>query len=366
MLMVVPYWEYREVGVDYCSQIAGFGRNIVVVVGDPGRATSTEVVNEYLTVHSVHSLNLLKPFGLNYPLLPSLTDAFSSGHWDVVNIQGHLFPSAVQCQWLASREGIPTVVTVHGVLVQRSSFLDLAQKAYLLTMSRHVLGKATGVVCVTRADARMVRRLGVPRKRVAVVPNGVNTDYFAPRREREGVVLWFGRMVAEKGVDYLVLAARRVVEERKDVRFVLVGSGPAAGKIYGLVHRLGLGDSFLFLGERDRKELREIVSKASVVVIPSLTEGLPLALLEAMSCGKPVVASKLAGIEEVVIQRKNGLLVRPRSSMGLADALLELLSDRRLRTALGQEGRRLMVREYDWSVVVPKLHRTIDRFLGQG
>jgi len=148
---------------------------------------------------------------------------------------------------------------------------------------------------------------------------------------------------------------REVVKQYTDVKLALGGDGPLRNNLQNFVNRLGLQKNIIFLGAINHVEVANILSKSSIFVFPSLKEGMPRALLEAMACGTAVIGSNVSGIKDIVRHECNGILVPPRDPVALTDAILTLLKDENLRRFLGQNARELMVKKYNWDKVTDKL-----------
>jgi len=259
----------------------------------------------------------------------------------------------------ARRLGLPCVVSVHGVFADRGFGVNFAQRLYLRSLGLSILKSANRVICLTLSDAKEVVRLGCPSEKVRLVPNAVDTELFKPCKEREdNWVVWVGRFVPEKGLNYLIEAAKIIVDDFKfkDVKFLLVGYGPWKKKIMKLAYDYGLAGKFIrFTEALGRDEVAKVLGKATIFVFPSLREGLPLSVLEAMACGVPVVGSDVPGINDVIINGENGLLVPARDPKALAKAVLTLLNDEDLRRELGQKARKLVTEKYCWDSVISKI-----------
>jgi len=143
---------------------------------------------------------------------------------------------------------------------------------------------------------------------------------------------------SQKAYPDLLRAARRVVDREPGVRFVAVGQGPQEAEVRALHAELGLGDRFLLLGYRD--DVPEILAAGDVFVLASRYEGLPVAVMEALAAGLPVVATDVAGIRQVVRPGVEGLLVPPRRPERLADAILAVATDKDLRGRLAEAASR--------------------------
>jgi glycosyltransferase involved in cell wall biosynthesis len=296
---------------------------------------------------------------IEYPFTPGLADALDRVKPDVVHCESHLFLTTVQAVRKAKKLGLPCVVTVHGVFADRSMAVNFAQFVYLRTLGLEVFRSVDRVICLTQGDAEEVVRFGCPLEKIRLVPNAVDTERFKPCEEREdNLVVWAGRFVPEKGLEYLVEAAKIVSDKFEDVRFLLVGDGPLKARIMKLAYDLDLLDRVVFFaGPLSRDEVAEVLGKAAVFVFPSLKEGLPLSVLEAMACGLPVVGSNISGIDEIIIDRRNGFLVPPKNPQALAEAALTLLNDENLRKRIGLNARQQMMKEHSWDTLIGKVEK---------
>ena len=194
----------------------------------------------------------------------------------------------------------------------------------------------------------VLRRLGADPSKVFLVHQGVDTlnsvsqDASGVRRalglDPEALVVGFvGRLHPVKGLSYCVRAFSTVVRELPEARLVLVGDGPERAQLERLCDVEGVFDRVLFLGQRP--DVAQIMSAMDVLVLPSLAEGLSRVVLEAMAMGKPVVATRVGGQSEAVVDGATGLLVLPAEPGALAQALLKVLSDRTVARQMGAEGR---------------------------
>jgi glycosyltransferase involved in cell wall biosynthesis len=238
------------------------------------------------------------------------------------------------------------VVTLHlGASDGGSMPLRLMLAAYEQSIGRLVLARCARVICVSNAVARHAEALGARPGRVRVVPNGVDTAVFhsarqhtAPRSETpRPVVLFVGRLVPNKGPDLVVRAAPAILADHPGTRFLLAGDGPMRRRLERDVQRAGLASAFAFLGLIDN--VPEAMRSAAVLVRPSTLEGMPLAVLEAMATGLPVVATRVGGTPEIVRDGETGFLFEPGDHVALARSVSTLLADRSLAEAMGAAGR---------------------------
>ncbi|PYQ23920.1 MAG: hypothetical protein DMF81_07170 [Acidobacteria bacterium] len=206
-------------------------------------------------------------------------------------------------------------------------------------------GRNAALLAVSQAVADdFARHMGW--RTIRVVPSGVDLERYSPGTSHStsawpgpGLrLLHVGRLHPQKGHRILLEALALLCARGAQVGLALVGEGPLGAELAGQASRLGLDDRVRFLGRRD--DVRELLRAADVFVFPSLYEAAGIALLEAMACGAPVVASRTGGIVEIVRDGLDGLLVAPGDAGELANAVGRLTDDPALRVRLGASARR--------------------------
>lgn len=168
-------------------------------------------------------------------------------------------------------------------------------------------------------------------------------------------ILFVGRLAAVKGVPILLEAFAKVLEEHPDAVLTLVGDGPERRTIEARAQALGCAGMVEFMGYRSQDEVAELLGKADLFALPSFAEGVPVVLMEAMASGLPVVATRIAGISELVEDGTSGHLVPPGDPTALARTISFLLADPDLRTRMGAAGRAKVEADYDISKEAARL-----------
>lgn len=202
-------------------------------------------------------------------------------------------------------------------------------------------------------------RLAVVRNAIRVPPRGQPADL--PRRAAlvrgrpDYVVLTAARLHPQKGHAYLLAAAAQV----PDATFVFAGDGPLRAELEAHARDLGVADRVLFLGER--ADVPELLTAVDLVVLPSLFEGLPVSVLEAMAAERPVIATAIGGTDEAVTHERSGLLVPPRNPEALASAIRRLRSDPEFARRLAQAGRERVEREFSSAVTARQVMEIYDQ-----
>jgi glycosyltransferase involved in cell wall biosynthesis len=365
VLFVQPYFTFSSVFRESLpGNLARHGHDVHVVgyVRDRSKVESFDdnLINLHLAdAVSLSISNKIKEF----PYFLNLDDLVKQISPDIIHINNLPFLTTFQSVKIAKKLGIPSVVHVHGVIGKSNNILDFAQYSYLGLAGRWIFSNASFAICLTKSDAQEIFNYGCPPEKIRIVPNGVNIDKFKPMDQAvDRTLFWGGRFIPQKGLEYLI-EALYLLNKTEPVRIVMTGDGPLFLKIKTLVNRYSLQENVLFRGRVSRDELPCLINSSSVYVLPSLKEGMPFALLEAMSCGKAVVGSAIPGIKDVITDKVNGILVPPRNPKALADAISLLLSSEPLRSRLGHNARQLMLKSYSWDLSVAKVERVYNEAL---
>jgi glycosyltransferase involved in cell wall biosynthesis len=262
--------------------------------------------------------------------------------YDAQVLHGHGYYASYLVRIAAAKCGCKAVIHEHAVLKKKPWFW----------LGDWLLRNRTdkGVAVSWGVRDFMARARCVPLDKIEVIYDGIDLDRFAVGRSKEELRkvfdlpsgTWIAGVVArlreEKGVDVFLRAADLVRREASDLTFVVAGDGPQRGELESLALSLDLADGTLrFLGHVD--DVPALLAALDVVVVPSLREGFGLSVVEAMACGRPVVASEVGGIPEVVGKWDNAILVPPGDPQALAAGILKLYRDPELARLLGERGR---------------------------
>jgi glycosyltransferase involved in cell wall biosynthesis len=220
---------------------------------------------------------------------------------------------------------------------------------------------STRIVCnATALEEILVRKHGVDRQRIAVIPNGVDVDYFQPRpemRSSQPTIIFAGRLVDQKDPLNLLKGFRMVTEKLPEARLIVLGNGHLQDAMQAFIRSNGLQSRVSLLpGICD---IRSHLRRAWVFALPSRYEGLPNAVLEAMAVGLPVVATSVGGVPEILRDGQTGLLVEPEDPVGLARALTGLLQNQSRREAMGEKARKTAARVHSLDKMVSEAERLI-------
>ncbi len=320
--------------LDLTKAVEPHGFRSAVVVGRDGPTTRRLRDNGIEVV-------VTGPFGLTAPA--RLARVLRSMRPSIVHLHGSRagLAGAVAARLAGIR---PVVYTAHAFAFHRRLPGPLrlaAVKAEALTC--HL---CDCVICLTHGDRQAAALHGIPTHHMTLIPNGVDLTRFAAGVHRRDDFAWtphqpvvgmIARLVPQKDPVSFVRMARKVADASADVRFLLVGDGPLRPAVERQVADLGLAERFVLTGFRS--DIPDLLQTMDVVVLTSLWEGLPIAVLEAMASAKPVAAFALPGLLDVISDGQEGVLVPDRDVARLADQVVRLLRDPIQRHSMGRQGR---------------------------
>ena len=292
--------------------------------------------------------------------LPALLKIIDRKKTDVLHLHG--YGATTFGRMAAAMRGIPTILHEHANLSDTSWFQKIADR---------LLERYTDIaIAVSKSTADFVIKARlVPAEKVKVVYLGAPHDEFsrvrtdeeiAESRRRLGIapgdfaIGTVTRLHESKGNAYLVDAARLVLDRRPEARFVLVGEGPLRETLEAQARQLGLGDRFLFVGFA--RDVAQVLGAFDLSVFPSLWEGTPLTVFEALASGKTIVATDADGLLDVLTDRRDARIVPRRDARALADAIVWLMNDPEERARLAAAAR-VTAERYDIAAFVKKMEQ---------
>jgi glycosyltransferase involved in cell wall biosynthesis len=289
-----------------------------------------------------HLIDMVRPapddeYEVSLPAMGELAALMRRWRPDVVH--SHLYPAFVHGSLAGQLSSVPALVTTAHTLIVR------AGDAWLTKLT------ATRIIAVSQAAKMLLVEGGVAPRAIHVIYNGIEPRYFddetasaAGVRARLGipedapVIGTIARLSAEKGHRELLHIAHGVLQRKPEARFLIVGTGPLADELETQAAKLGIKDRVLFTGaRRDVTTLNHLID---VFLLPSREEALPLAMLEAMAAARPIVASNVGGVPEVVVDGDTGMLFGPDDRQRFTDAVVNLIERPELARQYGERGRK--------------------------
>ncbi|MCJ7579860.1 MAG: glycosyltransferase family 4 protein [Candidatus Aminicenantes bacterium] len=309
--------------------------------------------------------------------ISEIVDMLSKHRIDVLHTHGGV--AGFYGRWAARKCRIPVIVhTLHGI--HYLHYRNIVLKCIYVFLEKWFARFTDTVIYVCDSDKDLGKKYGlVPERKTIVIRNGV--DFLTFEKSSEGLTEEFdwgeefgidlsqpligtiARLHRQKGIPYLLEAARLLSQEIPGIQFLIVGGGPWKDRLTRQKNRLGLEATVHFLGER--KDVPQLLSLFNVVVLSSLWEGLPYSLLEAGALSKPVVATDVNGVKEIIKDGKTGILVPARSPRKLAEALRKVIEDKELANRLGAALREDIQKKFSLFCMVEDVQNLYLRLLGE-
>ncbi|MCA9197633.1 MAG: glycosyltransferase family 4 protein [Planctomycetales bacterium] len=257
---------------------------------------------------------------------------------DIVHAHFATKPTEVALQLTAGTD-VPVTFTAHGYDIYRKPPADLSGRA------------ATAAAIVTVSDANadhLVQQFRVDRRKLQIVPCGINTELFCPGERRPAVptIVCVARMSPVKNLSLLLTACEKLMRRRVDFQCVIVGDGRCRQDLELQRHALCLENNVTFAGTLTQHQVVQQWKRATVGVLSSTSEGMPVSLMEAAACGVPVVATDVGGVAELVRHGETGFVVPSENADSLADRLQQVLQDQALRQQFAAAARHQAVQRF--------------------
>lgn len=287
--------------------------------------------------------------------------AINENKYDIIHVHGHIPGFCL----LPLKKRATFIFTAHNPNPWMVKSFSRIKQAFRICAFRmvelRIVKNADCVITVSeQLKKEFIRRFRIPSQKIRVIPNGVDANLFHPTISSsndilqkyqlpENYVLFVGRLVEQKGVQFLLKAIKGT-----NIHLVIIGGGPLYFYLKELSRRLEINKQIHFIGSVPLDDLRKIYAKAKFCVIPSVAEGFPLVGLEAMASGLPIIASKIEGVEEMVIDGYNGFLFEKGNVKKLREHILKLFEDEKLVRTMGRRSRKIVENKFSWSVVAQK------------
>jgi len=377
------------------SGLSKLGHNVVLIQGQISQNRMETLANRRLSLSTklkrrILRLHIIKQFrGEISILLLAFKEIYvfllvfvaivkHKRRFDVIYRRHGLYNSE---RLLARLFKILCVKEVNGIWVDEERIMRHADRISLRItdrLERFSMPKADKIIVVTpRLKEVLQKDYGVPEDKIAVIRNGANIDLFKPmdvKKARaelglsrtDNYVCFVGSLFRWHGVEYLIKSIPLILKQCPQTRFLIVGDGEMKQELIELARHTGIQDKVIFTAMVPYKKVPLYINASDVCVAPSVRErnqrsGVsPLKLCEYMACGKPVVTSRLSGLE-MIAENHAGILVEPENPLELATAIITLLKDRELGMQMGQNGRRYVVENRSWKIIAQRVAEVLNK-----
>jgi glycosyltransferase involved in cell wall biosynthesis len=368
VLQVVPYFSpylggQEKYVYNLSKNLVKMGHKVHVITSNFPKTKNFEKIDG-VTVerHNVLVRFLRNPITPNFFKIKKMIKDF-----DVIHVHNEHSFSTVVTAYLKSKHNFPLILTNHGQLKFGSFFADLFENIYNQSVGKNIFRVTDTIVALSPSDAKYISSFGVESEKISILPNAIDISDFVPyiktnnndflkkyNIERKQIILFVGQIIPRKGIEYLINAVRLVIKAspENDIIFLVVGEGEFLEKAKEIVRNLNIHDFVVFTGEIPFSELVQAYKSANVFILPSLSEGLPTTILEAMYFGLPVIATDIPGIRDHF--KDVALLIPPKNENKLAEAIVKVLDDKKSAERLSLTGTKLVKSRYTWDIVAKK------------
>ena len=287
---------------------------------------------------------------------------------DIVHVQSTGIPNCTAA--VIVRNKYPTLLSVHGILAEMAKFrrgLELLFfKLVAVPLERQAIAKIPNIIAVSHYQKNLISIN--TNSKIYVIPPGIDfkniSNLKSDKPLKHPSLFFIGGLLGERKGTHILLKATQIIKSKHpDIYVYIAGSGPQELELRKLSKELNIEENIAFLGRISDDEKWTYYKSVDICVIPSLWEGMPTVLFEAMMCGKPVVASDVDGIAEVLVDNETGLLCEAGNAADLADKIVTLVQNQEMREEMGKAGE-IKVREFTFDKIAGqtvKLYREILR-----
>ncbi|MCL6584925.1 MAG: glycosyltransferase family 4 protein [Anoxybacillus sp.] len=254
---------------------------------------------------------------------------------------------------------VPTIIHVHG-----SSFKDFYKSLSTIQRNyvKYILNKADKLIVLSKEWENYFSEI-VKKEKIQILYNGVKISGSSPSRMNDiPICLFLGRLGKRKGTYDLIEAIRIIKDKGLKAKFLLAGDGEIEN-IQQCIKDYNLGDYVETLGWISGEQKLSLLQKADLFVLPSYNEGLPMAILEAMDFGLPVISTPVGGIPEVIKNEENGFLVQPGDIKELASAIEKIIVDKNVRERIGMNNKQKIKEKFDLDVLLRDLEKLYNNLI---
>ncbi len=249
--------------------------------------------------------------------------------------------------------GISIVNTYHGISFNDKGYFLIKRKLEEFLIKHSNFDK---IIIKDKSSLDDFKKLKI--RNVGYLPNAIDLDLFRQKRHKVNgkiTFLFAGRIEKEKGLDYLIHAVNKLKKKEKGFEVLLIGKGLDQKYFQELVTSLKLDDYIKFLGEKSKDEMIDYYFDSDVFISPSLHESFPVTVLEAWAAKLPVVISDVGGVSTICKDKENAIIITPKSPKDIIEAMITLIKDPGLRKKLGENGRKLVEKNYRWDKIAEEM-----------
>lgn len=331
---------------------------------------------DVLRKHQITVHTLLPKGRFDLSLVSQLRELISTQNYDIVHTHGvraNFFARIAVSSLNRNRQSkIPVLTTVHSVL--RQDYPKNLSYSIVYWMERLTQHRTDRFIAISNSIKEDMISRGIPTERIQVIYSGIDFEEFwksshtssieMPTLPEAPIIGMVGRLQPVKGHTYAIAAMLSILEQHPNAKLVLVGDGPLLEELQQQVRELNIEHSVMFLGYQDPSKIASLLKRFTVFLMPSLSEGLGLSLIEAMSVGTPVIATEVGGMLDVV-QDGTGFLVPPQDPTAIALQVNWILDNPEEARDLGERGKESVIQRFNSKTMVEQIRDVYSHIAGK-
>lgn len=332
---------------------------------------ANEASNIDVEVYNSINIQRLKYYGkiANTNVTLSLPTTLYREEFDIIHTH---IPTPWSSDWsniICRLKNKPLVVTYHNDIIGNGIANTIAN-IYNSTALKLLLNKADKII-ITQEDYIQSEHLQNYKDKIITIPNGVDTNLFKPTSNEKTPNQIFFLSVLDKfhkykGLDYLLDSLVNVKMEIPNVKLIIGGKGELLDFYKNKTKELGIEDNVEFKGFLSDAEVIKYYQESELFVLPSISslqEGFGIVVLEALSCQTPVISTEIVGVSDDVIETNSGIILKPKDTQGLYEAIVKILSDKELMKSMGINGRKLVKDKYEWKKIAASIYNLYEELI---
>jgi glycosyltransferase involved in cell wall biosynthesis len=363
---ILAIFYYRQ-----SKKLTEMGHEIFVMTVQRPNMPKFEIMDE-ISVYRFPARSVAK-IGYDVPHFKDLTQTIrkvcTTHKLDMIEFSTQDFLTSIPVLNIKKWTDVPIIVTVNGLpgisWFSSNGAIDSLGYVYTHLIGRRIIKSADGIRSLSSSLYSDLVKFGMNGERIRTIHRGVDTEIFYPNTEESNIraelgirpedflILFVGRLIRMKGLEYLLSALKDLIHEHKNLKLIILGDGEARSKYENSAK--SMKDYVKFVGRRS--DVYRFMCTADVVVLPSLCEGCPNVVLEAMACGTPVIATRVGAVPDIIENGKSGIIVEQKNITELKTALLKLIKDQNFAKTIGFNGRKRIEKEFTWDAICKKLER---------
>ncbi len=370
LLVVTPYFFPHIGGVE--NYVYNITKNLKKNYNYEVALITTNLEGKKITIDELEGMKIYRlPYQFKISNTPisfkwkrQIKEIIEEENPDIINAHTPVpFISDVTCR-IANKKGVPFLLTYHNDLVKGNFFLNLICKVYYLFLGDKTLNESTKIIATSDYYSNHSPYLKKRLKRIAIVSPGINLPKDTTFLKNKNKILFVGQLDKthhHKGLNYLIESVSLAKNKIKDIQLSIIGTGDNLQEYEKKVKELNLAKEIKFLGRLSDEDLSTNYSTSQIILLPSYnrSEGFGMVLIEGMAHKCVAIGTKVGGIPYAINEKNDGLLVPPKDSKAIADAIIKILDNPKLAKQMGENGYKKVKENFTWDIQIKKMDEII-------